>query len=82
MSRLPEHLDLRGTPCPINFIRTKLKLEQMAPDEQLEVWLDGGEPAEQVPESLRVEGYCIQALEEEAQGYFVLRVCRPLATGP
>ncbi|MGK7955300.1 MAG: sulfurtransferase TusA family protein, partial [Crocosphaera sp.] len=24
-------LDLRGTPCPINFVRTKLKLEQMPP---------------------------------------------------
>ncbi|MGD1918789.1 MAG: sulfurtransferase TusA family protein, partial [Pleurocapsa sp.] len=24
-------LDLRGTPCPINFVRTKLRLEQMSP---------------------------------------------------
>lgn len=76
MSRLPTQLDLRGTPCPLNFIRTKLALQQMATEELLEVWLDGGEPAEQVPESLRAEGYSIQALEEANDGYFVLRVCR------
>ncbi|HBE34477.1 MAG TPA: sulfurtransferase TusA family protein, partial [Cyanobacteria bacterium UBA11368] len=41
-------MDLRGTPCPINFVRTKLRLEKMAPGQLLEVWLDGGEPIEQV----------------------------------
>ena len=32
-------LDLRGTPCPINFVRTKMKLEQMAAGELLEISL-------------------------------------------
>ncbi len=54
-----ELLDLRGTPCPINFVRTKLRLERMASGEILEVWLDGGEPIEQVPDSLKMEGYLI-----------------------
>ncbi len=26
-------LDLRGTPCPINFVKTKLKLEEMSSGE-------------------------------------------------
>ena len=55
-------LDLRGTPCPINFVRIKLKLAQMSPGETLEVWLDLGEPIEQVPDSLRMEGYIIEAI--------------------
>ena len=50
-------IDLRGTPCPLNFVRTKLRLEQMAPGAVLEVWLDAGEPIEQVPDSLKMEGY-------------------------
>lgn len=50
-------LDLRGTPCPLNFVRTKLRLEKMPPGSLLEVWLDPGEPMEQVPDSLRMEGY-------------------------
>jgi TusA-related sulfurtransferase len=58
-------LDLRGTPCPINFVRTKLKLAQMSAGQRLEVWLDGGEPIEQVPHSLAMEGYTEQEIVEE-----------------
>lgn len=69
-------LDLRGTPCPINFVRTKLRLEQMAPGELLEVWLDPGEPIEQVPDSLAMEGYSIERLEDQAE-FFALFVRCP-----
>jgi len=58
-------LDLRGTPCPINFVRTKLKLAQLSAGQLLEVWLDGGEPIEQVPHSLAMEGYTEQDIVEE-----------------
>jgi TusA-related sulfurtransferase len=58
-------LDLRGTPCPINFVRTKLKLAQMSAGEILEVWLDRGEPIEQVPHSLAMEGYTEQDIVED-----------------
>ena len=70
------HLDLRGTPCPVNFVRTKLRLEQMSPGSVLEVWLDPGEPIEQVPDSLTMEGYELQALQDH-QGFFALLVSRP-----
>jgi len=69
-------LDLRGTPCPINFVRTKLTLDRMAPGSLLEVWLDEGEPIEQVPDSLRLEGYPIEQIEEK-DNFFALRVRRP-----
>ncbi|HIK45153.1 MAG TPA: sulfurtransferase TusA family protein [Leptolyngbyaceae cyanobacterium M65_K2018_010] len=69
-------LDLRGTPCPINFVRTKLQLEKMAPGQLLEVWLDAGEPVEQVPDSLRMEGYDIAGLRD-CSDYFALQVRRP-----
>ena len=76
-SGIPDaQLDLRGTPCPINFVRTKLRLEQMSPGELLEVWLDPGEPIEQVPDSLVVEGYKIETLEDRS-GFFALQVRRP-----
>lgn len=69
-------LDLRGTPCPINFVRTKLRLEQMAPGELLEVWLDPGEPVEQVPDSLAMEGYTIEAVIDQSN-FFALQVRCP-----
>lgn len=71
-------MDLRGTPCPINFVRTKLRLEQMAPGSLLEVWLDPGEPIEQVPDSLTMEGYKIEEILD-CSGYFSLKVRRPEA---
>jgi len=70
-------LDLRGTPCPINFVKTKLRLEQMAPGSLLEVWLDPGEPVQQVPDSLVVEGYSVEVMQADA-GFFVVQVRRPL----
>jgi len=70
-------LDLRGTPCPINFVRTKLRLEQMSPGSMLEVWLDPGEPIEQVPDSLVMEGYEIETIEDR-QEFFVLQIRRPV----
>jgi TusA-related sulfurtransferase len=72
------HLDLRGTPCPINFVRTKLKLDQLQPGDLLEVWLDPGEPIEQVPDSLRMEGYGVEQIEDCSE-FFAVRVRRPLA---
>ena len=77
--RAEAHLDLRGTPCPINFVRTKLHLEQMPLGSILEVWLDPGEPVEQVPDSLKMEGYQIEALDDR-KDYFSLLVCRPAAS--
>jgi TusA-related sulfurtransferase len=58
-------------------VRTKLRLEQLAPGARLEVWLDPGEPIEQVPDSLAMEGYLIEQVEDRS-GYFALRVRRPL----
>ncbi len=74
-------LDLRGTPCPINFVRTKLRLEQMPPGAVLEVWLDAGEPIEQVPDSLKMEGYQILETQfmadDDNSGFFAMKVQRP-----
>ncbi len=69
-------LDLRGTPCPINFVRTKLRLQQMTPNSWLEVWLDPGEPIEQVPDSLVIEGYELEKIEDRTE-FFAFRVRRP-----
>ncbi|HEY9811410.1 MAG TPA: sulfurtransferase TusA family protein [Halomicronema sp.] len=80
IGQLPDiKLDLRGTPCPLNFVRTKLQLDKMAAGQLLEVWLDGGEPIEQVPESLAIEGYAINAIEERT-GFFALLIQKPQDT--
>ncbi len=63
-------LDLRGVLCPINFVKTKLKLEAMADGEILEVYLDSGEPMANVPRSVKNEGHQIIKATKEEGGYF------------
>ena len=53
-------LDLSGVPCPLNWVRTKLALERLAPGDSLAVVLDAGEPLESVPRSAREEGHTVQ----------------------
>ena len=50
-------LDLSGVPCPMNWVRTRLALEQLAPGYSLVVELDEGEPLESVPRSAREDGH-------------------------
>jgi TusA-related sulfurtransferase len=69
-------LDLRGIPCPLSFVRTKLRLDKMQPGSLLEVWLDPGEPIEQVPDSLKMEGYGVEQIEDRSD-FFALKVRRP-----
>jgi sulfite reductase (ferredoxin) len=67
--------DLRGVACPLNYVKTKLKLEMMDAGERLEVWLDAGEPIKNVPMSLRNDGHKILAeepLQADARHYRLL----------
>ncbi|MGH7232898.1 MAG: sulfurtransferase TusA family protein [Nitrospiraceae bacterium] len=67
--------DLRGVACPLNYVKTKLKLEMMDAGERLEVWLDAGEPIKNVPMSLRNDGHKVLAeepLELDAAHFKVL----------
>ena len=67
--------DLRGVACPMNYVKTKLKLEMMDAGEKLEVWLDAGEPIKNVPMSLKNDGHKLliqEALEPEATHYRIL----------
>ncbi|MEY4705384.1 MAG: hypothetical protein RL042_1589, partial [Nitrospirota bacterium] len=67
--------DLRGVACPLNYVKTKLKLEMMDAGEQLEVWLDAGEPIKNVPLSLKNDGHKLllqEPLEAAAAHYRIL----------
>ena len=53
-------IDLRGTPCPVNFVRCKLAIEELSKEESLEVYLDAGEPEQMVVSGLKNEGFHVE----------------------
>jgi TusA-related sulfurtransferase len=57
-------LDVTGDVCPMTFVRTRLRLDQMAPGQVLEVRFRGAEPRENLPRSLRDLGQELLAAEE------------------
>ena len=67
-----EKIDLRGVLCPINFVKTKLKLEMMDSGQVLEVMLDDGEPIRSVPKSVKEEGHKIVQVENLGNAYRLL----------
>lgn len=69
-----KELNLKNTPCPINFVRTKLKLETMQVGEILEVILDDGEAIESVSTSITEEGQKILEKTQAEDSSWVLRI--------
>lgn len=67
-----ESLDLSGVKCPINFVKTKLKMEEMEIGQLLEVVVDDGEPIRSVPKSLKEEGHKILKVDEVDGRYRLL----------
>ncbi|MFQ5671721.1 MAG: sulfurtransferase TusA family protein [Nitrospinales bacterium] len=59
-----QKIDLLGVKCPFNYVKTKIKLETMEPGQIIEVLLDPGEPAENVPKSIRNDGHKVLALDK------------------
>jgi TusA-related sulfurtransferase len=62
-------LDLRGVACPMNFVKTKLRLDKLEAGELLQVLLDQGEPLESVSESVQAEGHTLEQSKLEEGGY-------------
>ena len=55
-------LDLRGVACPMNWVQTKLQLDEMDPGEVLELIIDDGEAVKNVTRSVKGEGHKIIAV--------------------
>ena len=69
-------LDLSGVVCPMNFVKTKLRLELMDSGQVLEVTLDKGEPIKNVPSSVKHEGHkIIHAVDLGSQARIWIKKC-------
>jgi len=68
------HLDLRGLKCPLSWAHAKVRLEQMAPGEILELILDDPRGARDIPRAAEAEGYSMLASDARGDGTFVLKI--------
>ncbi len=72
VEEIVDSLDLKGIACPFNYVRTKLRLEQMEVGQLLEITIDDGEPIENVPKSLANDGHGIMDTKKIGQHYRLL----------
>ena len=63
--------DLRGVACPMNFVKAKIALENVAVGETLDVLLDGGAPTENVPANFTEQGHQILSITPEGPSFRV-----------
>lgn len=75
-SQVKARLVLRTVTCPLNFVKTKIQLEKMEPGEVLEVTVDAGEPAINVPRSAASEGHEILARHTNPDGSVTILIRR------
>ncbi len=58
-------LDITDEICPLTFVKTKLLIERMASGETAEVRLQGHEPLNNVPRSVKEFGHDVVSLDPE-----------------
>ncbi|RAP30227.1 hypothetical protein DID76_03525 [Candidatus Marinamargulisbacteria bacterium SCGC AG-414-C22] len=66
--------DFRGVACPMNFVKTKLVLETMQKNDQLQILLDDGAPIQNVPNSVKLEGHHILKQEQDVAGHWIVLI--------
>jgi len=57
-------LDLRGIVCPLSWAKAKVRLEELARGETLELWLDDPKGARDIPVAAEAEGFAVLEIEQ------------------
>ena len=70
-----EYLDLRGTPCPVNYIRSSLAAEKLTNNDFLNIDLDKGEPEETVVFGLQKAGHQVEVVGQDSTWIRLMVVC-------
>ena len=52
----------------MNYVHTRLTLDELAAGEILEVWVDHGEPETSVPQSLTRDGFLVLSVTDLTDG--------------
>ncbi|MCH2227806.1 MAG: sulfurtransferase TusA family protein [Candidatus Caenarcaniphilales bacterium] len=75
-----KEMDLRGTACPINFVRIKIALDAAPEETIIKAIIDDGEAYESVPQSIREEGHEIISLESYEESFWLINIKKSAGT--
>ena len=69
-----DRVDITDKVCPLTFVKAKVAIEELEDGEILAIHLNGGEPAQNVPRSLKEEGHKVLKMIDHEDGTFELIV--------
>ena len=65
-------LDMRGVRCPMNYIQTKLRLDELAAGQVLEVLVDDGEAVRGIPLGFQEAGHEVLSVAPAESGHRIV----------
>ena len=73
----PDHrIDISSETCPMTFVLVRLALDQMKPEQILEIKLRGAEPRLNVPLTAQEQGHQLVSITDEEDGHSIILLRR------
>lgn len=75
---MSDHLtvDITDVICPVTFVKVMAALDELEDGETLRVLMNGGEPIQNIPRSLKDDGHRVTSVEANTDGTFSLTVVK------
>ena len=72
--KIDDYVDITDMVCPVTFVKAKIAIEELETGEVLSVHMNGGEPVQNVPRSMKEEGHKVLKLNKNDDGTYDLIV--------
>ena len=72
--QIDDTVDITDVVCPVTFVKAKVALEELDAGQILAIRMNDGEPVQNVPRSIKVEGHQILKLNTNEDGTYTLIV--------
>lgn len=72
--RIDDTVDITDKVCPLTFVKAKVAIDELEDGEVIAIRMNDGEPAQNVPRSIKEEGHQILKLVNNEDGTYNLIV--------
>ncbi len=70
MSKADAFVDITDVVCPMTFVKAKVAIEGLEAGQTLEIHMNGGEPIQNVPRSMKDEGHTVLNVDANEDGTY------------